>query len=84
MHVFTHASSVSSTLGLVALKNSCLVFTLWDLGFEVKLLFWARVGLGLGLGTDPRFATPVEAGVSGVTMPFCGQFRLICPGRLHV
>ena len=47
MHVFTHASSVSSTLGLVALKNSCLVFTLWDLGFEVKLLFWARVGLGL-------------------------------------
>jgi len=36
-------------LGLVALANSCLVFTLWDT--MVKLLFWARVGLGLGLGT---------------------------------
>ena len=47
--MFTHASSVSSTLGLVALANSCLVFTLWDT--MVKLLFWVRVGLGLGLGT---------------------------------
>ena len=46
MHVFTHASSVSSTLGLVALKNSCLVFTLWD-------TIWSNYyfGLGLGLGT---------------------------------
>jgi len=33
----------------VALANLCLVFTLWDT--MIKLVFWVRVGIGLGLGT---------------------------------
>ena len=48
--MFTHASSVSSTFRFSGFGE--FVSSVYFMGhYMVKLLFWARVGLGLGLGT---------------------------------